>query len=80
LYDTTQASGKEYTAFSWNTAPCSVLRVGANLNSIGSDPSSSPSKEEILFVNTETRLITAPVGYNYFIANYGDKNTAEVYF
>lgn len=80
LYDTTTSGGKEYTAFSWNTAPCSALLVGENFNSIGSDPSSLPSKEEILFVNAENRSITAPAGYNYFIANYGDKGTADVYF
>lgn len=73
------------TAYSWNTAECSELTVGASLETVGprgeeSEKEYIPAKDEILIINAEKRTITAPVGYRHMICNYGDVNTSVVYF
>jgi hypothetical protein len=39
-----------------------------------------PAADEILSINSETRMIVAPSGYNTIVANYGDKGISKVYF
>ena len=60
------------TAFSWNTAKFSGLNVGETVNYIG--VGSFPAKDEILIINTDTKNITAPSGYNNTIENRLLKN------
>lgn len=72
--------------YSWNTAPLLGLKVGKTLDKVSDKISEenlvnySPAKNEVLIVNTETRQITEPKGYNYIICNYGDVGTSVVYF
>ena len=72
--------------YSWNTAPLEGLKVGKTLDKVSDKISEenlvnySPAKNEVLIVNTETRQITEPKGYNYIICNYGDVGTSVVYF
>lgn len=63
--------------FSWNTSTYADLRVG---ETIGNVRNVYPPKDEILVINTETRNIVAPSGYNNVVCNYGEVGMAEVYF
>lgn len=77
------ASGQ--TVYSWNTAECSDLSVGASLETVGPrgeeiEDDYIPAKDEILVINTEKRTISAPAGYRHMICNYGDIDTSVVYF
>lgn len=72
-------------AYSWNTSVFSGLKVGASLDSVGylinnESDEYIPAKNEILTINTETRAITAPIGYNATFCNYGDIGTSVIYF
>lgn len=72
-------------AYSWNTAECSELTVGASLETVGprgkeDEDGYIPAKDEILVINTDKRTISAPAGYRHTICNYGDVNTSVVYF
>lgn len=72
-------------AYSWNTAVFKDLKVGVSLDSVGYDIQSYgekyiPSKNEILTINTETRAIMAPTGYNHIFCHYGDVGTSVIYF
>lgn len=72
-------------AYSWNTAECSDLSVGASLETVGprgeeEESKYIPAKDEILIINTEKRTISAPAGYRHMICNYGDIDTSVVYF
>lgn len=75
-------------AYSWNTADCSELSVGASLDSVGLqikqeiDGSGEyiPAKDEILVINADKRAITAPQNYRHMFCNYGDVDTSVVYF
>jgi hypothetical protein len=39
-----------------------------------------PPKDEILVIDRDTKAITAPVGYNNIICNYGEVGVTEIYF
>lgn len=72
-------------AYSWNTAECSELVVGASLEKVGLHIGEEkdeyiPAKDEVLTINAEKRSIVAPSGYRPTICNYGDVNTSVVYF
>ena len=81
IYDLTKEG---QVAYSWNTAECSELSVGASLEDVSprgeDDDEYIPAKNEILVINTEKRTISAPVGYQHTICNYGDVDTSVVYF
>jgi hypothetical protein len=63
--------------FSWNTAKYTGLIVGGSMESVGFD---FPAKDEILVIDRDTKNITAPIGYNNVICNYGEKGLSKVYF
>ena len=63
--------------YSWNTASYSGLSVAKSMDSVGFD---FPAKNEILFIDKDTKNIVAPQGYNNIICNYGDVGMANVYF
>ena len=73
-------------AYAWNTPLFSELEVGESIDSVGyfigqeNTEQYMPAKDEILTINTDTRQIVAPAGYNYTICNYGDVGTSAVYF
>ena len=69
-------------AFSWNTATFSEFRVENSFAHVGSSWTGGdmPAKNEILNIDTETRQIVAPVGYNAAFCNYGDIGTAKIFF
>lgn len=80
LYDIA-TSGK--LAFAWNTPKFSGFVVGETVSDIGmmlSDEEVLPAENEVLSINTETRAIISPKGYNNIVANYGDKGVSKVYF
>jgi hypothetical protein len=62
--------------YQWNTAPFTSLSIGATLDNVDVK---APTKDKILTLNTQTRNITLPVGYNTTIATQGDVGTAFVY-
>lgn len=72
--------------FSWNTPTYSRLNIGESFSYVGVDweeggeDEKFPAKDEILSVNTETRQIIAPRGYNATIANFGDVGISKVFF
>lgn len=80
------AAGTNQVAFSWNTAALSDLEVGSSLDTVAwkidqqAINSYIPAKDEILNINPETRIISAPRGYQNMICNYGDVDTTVVYF
>jgi hypothetical protein len=47
------------------------------MESVGFD---FPAKDEILVIDRDTKNITAPIGYNNVICNYGEKGLSKVYF
>ena len=63
--------------YSWNTASYSGLSVAKSMDSVGFD---FPARNEILFIDKDTKNIVAPEGYNNTICNYGDVGVANVYF
>ena len=63
--------------FSWNTAKYTGLSIGSSIESVGEN---FPPKDEILVINRDTKAITAPVGYNNTICNYGEVGLTEIYF
>ena len=63
--------------YSWNTASYAGLSVGKTMDSV---ESAFPAKDEILFIDEESKNIIAPAGYNNVICNYGDVGVANVYF
>jgi hypothetical protein len=72
-------------AFSWNTPVCEQLTISASDwdVSLGTDDKLNnhlPSKNEILYIDLEKKTISAPPGFNFTIANYGDVGTSDVYF
>ena len=71
-------------AFSWNTATYSGFSIGKSLSSVGKGPNIpsivAPAKNEVLFINEETRSIIAPQGYNFNVTTLGNKNTDVLYF
>lgn len=72
-------------AFSWNTPVCEQLTISASDQevSLGTNDTLDnhlPSKNEILYIDLEKKTISAPPGFNFTIANYGDIDTSEVYF
>lgn len=78
------ADGK--LVFSWNTSTLSELRVGETLDKVSDLVNKEnfiehmPAKDEILLINTSTREIVEPKGYNKVLCNYGDARTSVVYF
>lgn len=72
--------------YSWNTAPLLGLKVGKTLDKVSDSINNEelvkycPAKNEVLLINTETRQITEPSGYNRIFCNYGDAGTSVVYF
>jgi hypothetical protein len=78
IYDINEETNK--ILFAWHTAVLQSLNVASTSADISSGKNNLPAKNEILFINTETRQIMAPQGYNNVIANYGDVNTSEIYF
>jgi len=61
------------------------LKIGISLDTVGYDIQSYgenyiPAKNEILIINTESRAIISPPGYNHIFCNYGDIGTSVVYF
>lgn len=80
LYDLAK-SGK--IAFAWNTPVYKGFLIGQSFMDIGlilGENETMPAADEILTINTETRMIVAPKGYNTTVANYGDKGISKVYF
>lgn len=73
IYD---KSGNQ-VVFSWNTAKYAGLTIGGSLESVGFE---FPPKDEILVIDRDTKTITAPVGYNNTICNYGEVGVTEIYF
>lgn len=72
-------------AYSWNTPSLELLQVGATLDDVSHKIEHEgieyiPPKNEILVINTESRSIIAPQGYNPVFCNYGDIGTSVVYF
>lgn len=74
-------------AFSWNTPFYSGFSIGETLTEIGKNSrtlsgsySTHPAKNEILNIDTNSRSIIAPVGYNYSICNYGEIGFSTIYF
>lgn len=69
-------------AFSWNTPTFKGLSVGEAFSQVGEATATEyfPSKDEILFVNDETKTIVAPKGYNNVVCTYGEKNVSKIYF
>lgn len=69
-------------AFSWNTPTYKGLSVGEAFSKVGETINEElfPSKDEILFIDDETRAIVAPKGYNNVVCNFGDKYTSKIYF
>ena len=70
-------------AFSWNTPIFSGFLVGSSQAEVGGRATvftHYPAKDEVLFIDEDTRSIVAPKGYNPVIANYGDIGTSYVYF
>lgn len=67
----------ETVIFAWNTASYSGLSVAKSMDSVGFE---FPAKNEILFIDKDTKNIVAPQGYNNVICNYGDVGVANVYF
>ena len=71
-------------AFSWNTPIYSGFSVGKSSSGVGKGPSIpsiiAPAKNEVLFINEETRSIVAPQGYNFNVTTFGNKNTDALYF
>jgi hypothetical protein len=63
--------------FSWNTAKYTGLSIGKTIESVNF---AFPPKDEILFINKDTKNIIAPTGYNNTICTYGDIGMTEVYF
>lgn len=63
--------------FSWNTAKFTGLTIGNSMESVGFE---FPPKDEILVIDRDTKAITAPVGYNNIICNYGEVGVTEIYF
>lgn len=74
FYDKNESGAVVY---SWNTASYSGLSVAKSMDSVGFD---FPAKNEILFIDKETKNIVAPQGYNNTICNYGDVGMTHVYF
>lgn len=80
LYDLA-ANGR--IAFAWNTPSYKGFIVGSSFADIGlivGTEEIMPAANEILNINSETRMIVAPSGYNTTVANYGDKGISKVYF
>lgn len=71
-------------AFSWNTPTYSGFSIGKSSSGVGKGPSIpfiiAPAKNEVLFINEETRSIVAPQGYNFNVTTFGNKNTDALYF
>ena len=74
IYDKNQ-EGK--VVFSWNTTKYSGLTIGGSLETVGFD---FPAKDEILFIDKDTKNISSPPGYNNVVCNYGDIGMSEIYF
>ena len=72
--------------FAWNTPPFRGLSVGESSQQVGFDlfPDNpikkTPAKNEILFVDIESKNIVAPSDYNFTIGNYYDFGTVIVHF
>lgn len=72
--------------FSWNTSALTSLQVGETLDEVSDLINKEefvehmPAKDEILLINTDTREIVEPKGYNRVLCNYGDARTSVVYF
>jgi hypothetical protein len=66
----------EIIKYQWNTAPFRSLLVGETLENVDVK---APEKNKILTLNTNTRKITLPSGYNTTIATQGDVGITEVY-
>lgn len=77
IYDKTGDKPEDKIAFSWNTAKYAGLSIGSSIESVGEN---FPPKDEILVINKDTKAITAPVGYNNTICNYGEVGLTEIYF
>jgi hypothetical protein len=70
-------------AFVWNTPSYSGFNIGKSFADIGIFSESGnimPAADEILSINSETRMIVAPSNYNNTGALYGDKGVSKVYF
>lgn len=69
-------------AFAWNTPVFNRLSVGASVTNVGlgTVENKMPAKDEILFIDLETRNIIAPKAYNYVIGNLGEEGCSFVYF
>jgi hypothetical protein len=71
-------------AFSWNTPIFSQFTVGDTFTKVGERITQSNlpkvAKDDILFIDEESRAIVAPKNYNYIVGNYGDVGTSFVYF
>lgn len=69
-------------AFSWNTPSYRGFSIGASANSIADiyEINSLPARNEILFVNAETRKIESPVNWNPIICSYGDIGLSKIFF
>ena len=67
--------------FSWNTATYKGFSIGETFidTTQSFDNLTFPTQNKILNIVTDTKQIIAPSGYNYTIANYGDKGV-KVYF
>ena len=77
LYD----KNNNYIAFSWNTSTYTGLSIAASMPSVTADLEFNfPPRDEILFIDRETRNILAPSGYNNIICNHGDVGIARVSF
>lgn len=63
--------------FSWNTPSYSGLSVGKSLNSVAL---LTIPTDKLLLVDTDTKNIIAPTGYNNTICSYGEVGFAKVYF
>ena len=63
--------------YSWNTPPYSGLQIGKSLNSVAL---LTIPTDKLLLVDTDTKNILAPTGYNNTICSYGEVGFAKVYF
>jgi hypothetical protein len=67
----------EKIKYQWSTAPFTNLSIGATLENVDA---SLPEKDKILLVNTKTRTISTPAGYDTQIAMRGDVGITKIYF
>ena len=66
-----------HVVFSWNTSNYTGLSIGQSMATIGTD---FPPKDEILMIDSDTKNIIAPVGYNNIVGYYGEIGVSEVNF